>query len=78
MNNFVKKIMSHIRKIHENYFILILIMKNIEKAKIYRKRYERLIKISNPSPRLIALINKVQTRGLYFCLLELYNKKTSN
>lgn len=53
-------------------------MKNIEKAKIYRERFEKLMKISNPSPRLILIIERVQARGLYFCLMEMYSKKISN
>ncbi len=53
-------------------------MKNIEKAKIYRKRFEKLMKIKNPSPRLVLIIEKIQLRGMYYCLMEMYSNKTIN
>jgi hypothetical protein len=53
-------------------------MKNLEKAKIYRKRFEKLMKIKNPSPRLVIIIEKVQAMGLYYCLMEMYNNKRAN
>lgn len=50
-------------------------MTYIERARIYRARYERLNAIPNKSERLKAIINKVMMLGLFYCFNEMVEKK---
>jgi hypothetical protein len=53
-------------------------MNNLDKAKIYRARFERLNSIPKKSERLILIISKVESLGLFFCFKHLLDLKINN
>lgn len=53
-------------------------MEHIKKARIYRSRWERLIKVEPQSKRLQKIIHEVEIRGLTFCLLEIAMRNRIN
>ncbi len=50
-------------------------MTYIERARIYRARYERLNAIPNKSERLQAITDKILMLGLFYCFNEMLEKK---
>ena len=53
-------------------------MEHIKKARIYRSRWERLIRVQPQTKRLQKIIHEVEIRGLTFCLIEMVMKNRIN
>lgn len=46
-------------------------MTNIEKARIYRARFERLNALPKKSKRLKEIINRIRMIGLFYCFNQM-------
>lgn len=53
-------------------------MNNLTKAKIYRKRFERLNSIPQKSERLKIIISRVESLGLFFCFKHILERRFNN
>ncbi len=58
--------------------MLLNMMSNLQKAKIYKARFDKLSSIPNKSEKLKVLITKIEYIGLRFCLKHTLEERLKN